>query len=437
MSPIAEILKVRNNQLDSYLPIRNKNNDFDWGIIAGLSLSNTLRRQVNDLTFDQFKMDCMHNIVEILDDPEFWQILDRMYFANEAIFRISPLFLLFKARYTGSGKSTLGPGNWRMGTLFSSLMGTFRIETELQDRLNFIEREMLAVLEQRLVPFERSPFGDEQPYLPYLAYIFQEDIAFLAAHPKYLLQELPNTLKLYAFTYCAQLALNLGDWRNGEPLSKPLYFILDTEKASSERAKVQKYGYKLFAKKSENLFPILSALEVLQREDVKRPLWKVYSDVLACQDPGPVLERLNAYLCEFVINRNLPARPRANSIEEAFSHLIAVAIEQFHDEKTERAGVNKKYCKELEFQICSDFIQPRGRAGRVLVLNQDLLLLLTNLSIGNLEKMRFHELMAAFAQRGFYLDNQSRQTLVGFYERMGNVERMSDSGDAVYVRKTI
>ncbi|MFP2227909.1 DNA phosphorothioation-dependent restriction protein DptG, partial [Escherichia coli] len=24
-----------------------------------------------------------------------------------------------------------------------------------------------------------------------------------------------------------------------------------------------------------------------------------------------------------------------------------------------------------------------------------------------------------------------------FYERMGNVERMSDSGDAVYVRKTV
>ncbi|MQK80561.1 DNA phosphorothioation-dependent restriction protein DptG, partial [Escherichia coli] len=28
-------------------------------------------------------------------------------------------------------------------------------------------------------------------------------------------------------------------------------------------------------------------------------------------------------------------------------------------------------------------------------------------------------------------------TLVAFYERMGNVERMSDSGDAVYVRKTV
>ncbi|VEB50972.1 DNA phosphorothioation-dependent restriction protein DptG [Salmonella enterica subsp. enterica] len=29
-------------------------------------------------------------------------------------------------------------------------------------------------------------------------------------------------------------------------------------------------------------------------------------------------------------------------------------------------------------QICTDFIQVRGRAGKVLVLNQDRLLLLTN-----------------------------------------------------------
>ncbi len=32
MYPIATTLKVGNNQLDSYLPIRNKNNDINWAI---------------------------------------------------------------------------------------------------------------------------------------------------------------------------------------------------------------------------------------------------------------------------------------------------------------------------------------------------------------------------------------------------------------------
>ncbi|MNE64831.1 hypothetical protein D3C80_1602660 [compost metagenome] len=71
------------------------------------------------------------------------------------------------------------------------------------------------------------------------------------------------------------------------------------------------------------------------------------------------------------------------------------------------------------------------------MLNQDQLLLLTNLTIGKADKLRLHDLRKGFELRGFYLDNQSLQQLVSFYERMGNVERMSDSGDAVYVRKTL
>ena len=73
----------------------------------------------------------------------------------------------------------------------------------------------------------------------------------------------------------------------------------------------------------------------------------------------------------------------------------------------------------------------------VLVINQDFLLLLTNIAIGDNRQLRFQELLGEFRQRGVYFDKQSEQALVAFYERVGNVERMSDSGDAVYVRSTI
>jgi len=53
------------------------------------------------------------------------------------------------------------------------------------------------------------------------------------------------------------------------------------------------------------------------------------------------------------------------------------------------------------------------------------------------EKLRFHELLDEFKERGVYFDKKSQQALIRFYERVGNVERMSDSGDAVYVRKTV
>lgn len=92
---------------------------------------------------------------------------------------------------------------------------------------------------------------------------------------------------------------------------------------------------------------------------------------------------------------------------------------------------------EVEKNMAADFVQVRGRSGRVLVLTQDHIILLTNLVVGHQVKLRFHELILGFQQRGIFVDKQTEQELIKFYERIGNVERMSDSGDAVYVRKTI
>lgn len=436
MYPIPEDLSPADNKVNNYLPIRSKGNDFAWDTITGMVLSYALKRQIKQYEFEQFRMDCQQRFIEKLDEPDFWSVLDRMYFATESVFRISPLFLLFKAQRKGSGKVELGAANSRMGELFASMMANFFLFDDVEDKLNFVEQEMLTVLRSKLEMSKVSQ-SNEHPYLPYLAEKFRQDIVFLASHPQYMLQELTNTLRLYAFVYCSQLALNITDWKSGEPCSRPLYFILDTEKASSERVSVQRYGYKMFSGACERLFPMLSALEVLQHKDEKRPLWMVYQNCLDYINPAHLLTDLNSYLQAFIAFRKLDPRPEVKSIDEAFEQLRDVAIEQFRDEKTTRGEINKKYTKELEKQVCGDFIQSRGRAGRVLVLNQDQLLLLTNLAIGSNDKLRLHELIRAFELRGFYLDSQSQQTLVSFYERMGNVERMSDSGDAVYVRKTI
>lgn len=437
MLPIPENLAPSDkNKLASYLPIRKKGNDFEWDIITGMVLGHALKKQIRQYDFDQFCNDCRTQFLAKLDPPEFWDVLNRMYFVSKSVFDISPLFLLFKAQRKGFGKTELTASNLRMGELFFGLLdGANRLE-DVNDQLNFIERQMLLVLQQKL---SDAPDYDanEQPYLPYIARAFQDDINFLSTRPKYLIRELTNTIRLYAFSYCSQMALNITGWKYGEPTSKPLYFILDTEKASTERINTHN-GYKKFAKSSEKLFPILSALEALQHKDLKkRPLWQVFKDSEEHPNKNEVLRVLNGYLDAFADNRELVRRGHANTVETAFDHMIGLAIEQFNVSKTERRGVNDLYTKELEKQICGDFILTRGRAGRVLILNQDQLLLLTNLAIGLKEKLRLHELMEEFKRRGFYMDGQSQQVLVGFYERMGNVERMSDSGDAVYVRKTV
>lgn len=437
---IQKDLTVGNNLLDSYLPIRNKNDSINWQLVTGLVLSYAMKRKIDTYSEEQYREDCKKELQELLDNPTFWSVIERMYFNSQGFYQVSPLFLLFHAQFQGERFISGSAVDKRLGTFFANLMGDLDLKYPLQDKLNFIEEIILDKLKDKVAPLEKSPFAKEQPYLPYMSKCFQADLTFLADHPQYLLQELTNTLRLYAFSWCAQLALNLDDWEKGEPQSKPLFFIIDTEKASSERVQIHRYGYKLFSKQSEKIFPILSALEGLQSDEKsspKRPLWQVYKDCVDYSDSAELLSKLNEYLQKFIDDRNLEKKQPALNLKSVFSQLLIAAVEQFKNKRSHRAEVNRRYIKDLESHICNDFIQVRGRSGKVLVLNQDQLLLLTNLTIGSNTRLRLHELIKGFRQRGFYLDNQSTQILVAFYERMGNVERMSDSGDAVYVRKTI
>ncbi|MGL4206362.1 MAG: DNA phosphorothioation-dependent restriction protein DptG [Aeromonadaceae bacterium] len=431
--PINKTLKVANNTLDNYWPIRNKGNEFHWDTVTGVVLSQVLRKQVQTYELADYQEECKEYFLSRLDDASVWQVLERAYFTSKSLYDISPLFLLFEAKIRTNGSLDISASDYRLSKVFAGLLGDLQVE-DIDDNLNFVEQDMLGILRENL-QFGIALENNEQPYLPFLNKVFIEDIKFLAEHPHYLLQTLPKMLKLYAFSYCAQLALNITDWE--EPKSRPLYFILDSEKASAERTSVKRYGYKLLASACERVFPLLSAFDALQRGMRPRPLWQIYQDAVNYHNQPELLEVFNKYLQEFISDRydDRVKIPPVSNIKDAFECLRKLSIEQFSD--SGRTTVYQNYIKELDRYLLNDFIQARGAAGRTLVLNQDQLLLLTNLTIGKADKLRLHELRKGFEQRGFYLDNQTLEVLVAFYERMGNVERMSDSGDAVYVRKTL
>jgi DNA phosphorothioation-dependent restriction protein DptG len=254
-----------------------------------------------------------------------------------------------------------------------------------------------------------------------------------------MLSEIKDFLAFYCFSYCAQLSLNIREWRNGYPKPKPLYFILDNEKASNERDAIKNHGFKSFNDSLFFLFPILSMLENLQPKGNKRyPLWKIYKKISDSDNKKLISLNLKKYTISFAEARNIVIDfDKLTSIDDCLIELMRIATEQFRDNNTTRGDINEKYCRELLQFFGSGFVHNRKRAGRVLVLNKDTVLLLTNLSIGSEERLRFNELIKEFESRGVFVDKYTEQELIRFYERVGNVERMSDSGDAVYVRKTI
>ncbi len=427
------------NVVNSYLPYRNKNTNFDYEVITGGVLSSLLKKKIEKkYTVPQFKEDCQSKIITQISAPDFFPVIEKLFFTDENVRKLSPEFLLFAAAARGSSASSE-----HLITVFHGMLsGIADDQIKLTHQLNFIEKMLLDVLANHLQAYTVDV--REDPFLPFLAEKFKNDLIFMSGHSGYLMTEIENVLRIYAFLYTAQLALNINQWRQ-QPVSKPLYFILDTEKASQERSQIRDHGYSWLRDKIGDLFPMLSLLEYFNNsregnQDIL-PLWK-YGMALENAE-SEVKQELAIALYEF-LKRYSDARhlelPKIDKQDPGvlMEHLIRQAKEQFREtHRGSKSDIHKNYIRQFEQHIAQHFVRSRGRAGNVLVLNQDNLLLLTNLVIGDNLSLRFQELLKEFAARGLWFDKQSEQALLRFYERIGNVDRMSDSGDAVYVRKTI
>ncbi|WP_218312577.1 DNA phosphorothioation-dependent restriction protein DptG [Alteromonas antoniana] len=428
-------LKPQNNKLTSFFPINTKDRKgiFDWDVVLGHFVKFAYRKSVPLNQVDEFKGKCKSAFESKLDEKEFWHHIESMYFNGDELYKISPELLLFKAQEL-KGSSA----NKRLGDLFLNLLQDFHLTNSPELSLNFLENEIVQVFTNFVQSGQSAgtitEAAKESPYLPFLSANFTQDLEFLASRPNYFLDTVTDFLKLYAFLYTAQLTLNIDEWKGGEPSPKPCFFILDTEKASDERTFVKSFGYRQLANNFSKVFPYLAMNESLQDAGSrKEPIWKVAQCI---KDTGST-PLLSDYAQEFKNDRQLKTNIEECSDElDALSNLLRLSHDQFKRGES-RHEINIHYCRAIESELCGHFIQNRGRAGRVLVFNQDYILLLTNLAIGKDERLRLHELITRFEARGVNFDKQTQKLLVNFYERIGNVERMSDSGDAVYVRKTV
>jgi len=431
--PLVEQLKPKNNSAASYFPVsaNSANNKYEWETVVGFfikSLHNIeLEKTINSL--DDFKLLCKTQITNKLDGEPFWHIIEKMYFDNEQVLNISPEMQALKVLNPESSNA----GDERLTAFLVGLLGDLQLTQPPESHLNFLEREIKTVFDSPLVTKKSQKLKKfNKPYLPELSEFFQKDLEFLVGYPEHFLENIKSFLKLYGFLYTAQLALNVRGW-SSQPEVKPCYFILDSEKASKERTKLQLHGHKQVVESSYALFPYLALNESLQ--DAKSPivpLWELVGE-LTSND----IDALNNYAAKFHEDRKLTSEllPAENK-EQAISSLIKLFTEQFKKGATRETAFNN-FVKATRETLIKPFEQSRGRAGSYLVLNQDYLLLLTNISIGSREKLRLHELLVEFQNRGVFFDKSSEECLIDLFERMGNVERMSDSGDAVYVKKTI
>lgn len=460
MSVLKNTLEPGKNVLNSYFPARTNNNegDFDWEVAKAVVVRNLYRKQLDtkfikaagkeskdkeNSLIDSFRELCRRDFEDRLDEIELWNYLEEMYFQDGAIYQITPESLLFKLAPLNASSP-----KHRLADMFSSLMRGFYLENPTHAECNFLEQQVIDSLRsgQILTNFEGgdktlSKGINEKAFLPFLTTCFRKDLDFLSSHPKYLIEQLGSLLKLYGYLYTAQLALNIKGL-DGEPTAKPLFFILENETASKERTDLIRNGHQTVSRLLVNVFPYLSMSESLQAprkesNEHRLPLWQLAQKITPSD-----ANQLRNYALDFAKSRNenpdFEFPYDLSNIDSRYwlDALLELSVRQF-DKGTSRASALSRFIDFTEENLCSSFVKARGQVGKVLVMNQDFVTLITNISISSREKLRFHELLNEFNSRGIYFDKQSQQALIRFYERVGNVERMSDSGDAVYVRKIL
>lgn len=428
-----------NNTTSSYLPVNtNGKNEFDWERVSAGVLRVIKKKKIEGLPLEKLAADSKQRFFERQDDKRLWPIIEKMYFHNDQLFKISLEFLLFKAQ-----DRLVSSLEKRIVRMFASMLQK-DMASSFTSKVNFLEKPMLDVVNSHMVD-DKSLHSEEEAYLPFLEKALTADIQFLLERPKYLLSNFTSALEFYAFSYIAQLSLSITEWHTkSAPEAKPLYFILEHERASSEREHLKNHGFKLLKECLPRLFPMLSMLELIQAKqkdnsDEKRlPLW-AFAAKLESYGTEADLQRLKDFTIAFKEQRELRHFLTTDfCVDKVLADIFELAVEQFSKSaKGERHSANSKVVSSIYEMFSKSFVQSRGAYGNALVLKQDMLILLTNLTIGNQERLRLHELIKGFEQRGVFLDKQTEQDLIGFYERIGNVERMSDSGDAVYVRKTV
>jgi DNA phosphorothioation-dependent restriction protein DptG len=288
---------------------------------------------------------------------------------------------------------------------------------------------------------------------------FLADFKFLASNEEFFLKHIEDLFKYYYFFYLTQLAHRLNAFGEGNEI-KPIHFSMDWETLSESRMGYQ-YGWKKLASDLEGLFAHANTVELLNYitingdaigdyQDAKNK-WAVLSSEERAELISKIKETSNFYTdhvkgfyageswekCEEELNSFLDRHQDKYKDELSIELVSFYKRVKYQFDNSERKAAHDRYGKWLQSFCKVNYTKTRGRLGSTTVLNQELLLFLTKLCVGQEEKIRLNELWEQLNLRGITFDEASKGEIIKLFERINLLEKKSDSGDAQYVKSII
>ncbi|WP_444997909.1 DNA phosphorothioation-dependent restriction protein DptG [Aliikangiella sp. IMCC44359] len=323
-----------------------------------------------------------------------------------------------------------------MVSVFGSMLADFKPLDIVFAGTNFVEGIINTSIKKQCIT-SSTPIN-ASVYLPFLARLLKKDFQTLSSKTAWLYDEFDHFVELYSFLYLTQLSLHLGivNERFNEPKSQELFFILETEKASKERHECNIKGYdKILSNHNGfglDIFSHLGYLELLS----DLPIWMLserHVDNHHTQD----INTLNQLICN---QFGITFSGNKSSVEEAINDGLYYHRQLFKKSSrtSSRSDANDKVFTTFKNGFAVNFKSNRKAAGGwYFQLSTKSILLISNLIIGTRQKLLIDDVIEGFRERGIYFDLKSRNALLKVYENIGNIEKLSDSGDAVYVKSTI
>lgn len=255
---------------------------------------------------------------------------------------------------------------------------------------------------------------------------FEKDLHNLMKNETYFIKNLHLLISYYYFYYVVRQVylLNAKKRKN-----ENMWFAYEKEKVSTSRNAVKK-GYKIFNEASKNLLEkndLLDYLNKLSEKDTYRSLEELLND----ENELPVL-RDNIKKFNYIFSEALKRDYKPDfSIDVQLTQLLSYLKEHISNETSSR------YRKSFDEFSRLGLIKSRGRLGYVFNATQEMILVLVAVIIGSEEKVLLKTVFFELEKRGMYFDKQSKNKIVKFFEDINILEKLSDSGDAQYVKSIL
>lgn len=266
--------------------------------------------------------------------------------------------------------------------------------------------------------------------LSFISELFIEDVTYLFSHREYFLNKFHLLVAYYYFFYITQVSLKLDRIENAnyDEISQ-MYYILDWEKASKTRQSYKK-GYPLIKEANKKLIVHVNTLEHLNV--IFGTQGKNYVDLenkynlLDESEQDKIVEVLKIWIAEYRENMSLKAMELENKNYNDLVHSLNNSLDSGI-----KLAIKSRYALSVKAIGTKYFLKRRG--SYLLNMNQEILFLLTSICVKN-ERKSVKELFKEYERRGVFFDRYSKELIVELFDKLNMIEKISDSGDAQYVK---